>query len=280
MRTLPKAAIALTASLVLSLPARAAGPSFKKVVLVVLENTSYDKALAQPFLSSLARRGALLTDLSAETHPSQPNYIAMISGDTQGVRTDRPVTLDARNLGDLLTDAGKTWGVYAEDYPGGCDLSAQSGLYARKHVPFLSFRSVQADPALCARVTDASSFVSDLQGGTLPDFSLFIPNLDDDGHQTGVAAADRWMSSYFGPLLQSPAFSSGGVLLIVTFDENDRAAGNQVYTALYGASVAPGSTSDMPYSHYSLLRTIEQGLGLGDLGAGDASASPVTGVWR
>jgi acid phosphatase len=274
------ALLALAASLLPVRPALAAGPSFRKVVLVVLENTSYAKAMTQPFLSSLARKGALLTNLNAVAHPSQPNYVALIAGSTMGVRDDRPVTLNGRHLGDLLEDAGKSWRVYAEDYPGGCDLSAQSGLYARKHVPFLSFNDVQSDPARCARVTDASSFPSDLQGGSLADFSLFVPNLDDDGHQSGAGAADRWMSSYFGPLLDSPAFSSGGVLLIVTFDESHGTADNRVYGVLYGASVRPGTSSSQALTHYSLLRTVEDGLGVGTLGRGDASADAVSGVWR
>ncbi|MDE2491050.1 MAG: acid phosphatase [Elusimicrobia bacterium] len=274
----PLASALLAASALFPAAARAAGPSFRKVVVVMLENTGYDRAAAQPFLSSLASRGALLTDLSAETHPSQPNYVALVAGSTLGVRSDSPVTLDARHLGDLLEAAGKTWRVYAEDYPGNCFLGAQSGLYVRKHVPFLSFRDVQDDSSRCANVTDASSFASDLQGGSLPDFSLFVPNLDDDGHDTGVAVADQWLSSTFGPLLGAPAFSQD-TLLIVTFDEGTR-SDNRVYTVLYGAGVAPGSTSDAAYSHYSLLRTIEDGLGLGDLGQGDASAAPVSGVWR
>src|SRR5436305_7723072 len=67
-----------------------------KIMTVVLENTSYEEALEQPFLSSLAHEGALLTHLSSERHPSQPNYIALISGSTQGVSSDKKVDLDGR----------------------------------------------------------------------------------------------------------------------------------------------------------------------------------------
>ena len=93
-------------------------PHFKKVMIVVLENADYDEALRQPFLKQLSQEGAAFTQFYAETHPSQPNYIAMISGSTQGVFSDGNVDLDAQHVGDLLEAAGKSWKVYAEDFPG------------------------------------------------------------------------------------------------------------------------------------------------------------------
>ena len=271
-------ALALAALLLPGAARAASAPSFKKVVVVVLENTSYDEALAQPFMADLAKRGALLSNYHAVAHPSQPNYVALISGSNAGVPDDKPVTLSRRHLGDLLEAAGKTWGVYAEGYPGNCFLGASAGKYARKHAPFLSFKSVQADAARCARVTDASGFADAVRGGTLPDFSLYIPDLNDDGHDTGAPFADDWLKGAFGPLL---AAWPSDTLLVVTFDEDDRKnPANQVYAALYGASVAPGSVSADSLSHYSLLKTVEQALGLGTLGAGDASAAAISGVWR
>jgi hypothetical protein len=35
----------------------------------------------------------------------------------------------------------------------------------------------------------------------------------------------------------------------------------------------PGSTDNNPYTHYSLLRTVEENFGLGNLGRGDANAT-------
>ncbi|MDE2236770.1 MAG: acid phosphatase, partial [Elusimicrobia bacterium] len=229
-----------------------------------------------PFLTRLAKDGALLRQYYAVAHPSQPNYLALVSGSTHDVFSDDNVTLDGAQLGDLLEKAGKSWRVYAEGYPGGCFLGARRGRYVRKHVPFLSFREVQQDPARCARIVDGARFFSDLAAGSLPDYSLFIPDLDDDGHDTGVSFADRWLAKAFGPLLPHwPA----DTLLIVTFDEDDYGGDNQVYTALYGSIVRPGAVSLERYNHYSLLRTMEDGLGVGTLGAKDEAASPIAGVW-
>lgn len=264
-------------------PAAGAAPRFTKVMTIVLENTDYDDALAQPFLASLARRGALLTRFFAETHPSQPNYIALVSGSTHGVRNDRNVTIDARHVGDLLEAKGLHWKVYAERYPGGCFLGARADGYVRKHVPFLSFANVQRDPRRCARIVDASALARDIGAGTLPDYSLYIPDQKNDGHDTGVAYADRWLSATFGPLLKDRRFTAG-LLLVVTFDEDKHRSffpsSNHILTVLFGDSVEPGARSDTEYNHYSLLRLVEDRFGLGALGGNDSRAPAITGIWK
>ena len=130
---------------------------------MVLENTGYDRAMRQPFLKSLARRGALLRHFPAEAHPSLPNYIALVSGRPSGSTMTHDVTLDKPQIGDLLEAKGLSWKVYAEGYPGGCFLKASDGDYVRKHVPFLSFKNVQTDPARCARIVNAAELKSDVR---------------------------------------------------------------------------------------------------------------------
>lgn len=254
-------------------------PPFEKVFIVVLENATYANALAQPFLADLASRGALLANFFGETHPSQPNYIALTAGSTYGVTSNLNVSLDVGHVGDLLEAAGLSWKVYAEGYPGGCFLGASSGAYVRKHVPFLSFANVQTDPARCARIVNASALAGDIAGGTLPDYALYVPDLNNDGHDTSVTFADQWLATTFGPRLQDPRFTDGR-LFVVTFDEAPTTGPNHVYTSLYGRGVVPGAASAIRHDHYSLLRTIEDALALPTLGQHDATASPITGVWR
>ena len=254
-------------------------PSFERVLIVVLENEDAPNAIDQPFLKSLAARGAYLRAYDAITHPSQPNYIAMVAGDVHGVRGDGNVDLDVRHLGDLLEAKGLRWKVYAEGYPGRCERDARIGPYARKHVPFISFVNVQRDPARCAKIAKASELWDDVASGALPEFALYIPDMNNDGHDTGVAFADRWLGETFGPLLDDPRFTTG-MLFVVTFDESRPTGGNRIYTALYGDSVVPGSVSDYPWSHYSLLRTLEESFHLGTLGLNDQSAHPISGIWR
>ena len=249
---------------------------FSKIMVVVLENTDYDDAIEQPFLASLIKRGVLLTNFTAEAHPSQPNYIALISGSTFGVTSDANVDVDQRHIGDLLEAKGLQWKVYAEGYPGSCFLGALSGSYVRKHVPFLSFKNVQDDQNRCARIVNASEMVADVRDRKLPDFSLLVPDLNDDGHDTGVAYADGWLSGRIGLLLDDPAFTNG-LLLIVTFDESRHTilGKNHVATILIGDAVKAGTRLGDQYSHYSILRLVEDRFRLGTLGQNDAKAAPI-----
>src|SRR5262245_39897409 len=156
-------------------------PSFERIVIVVLENENEANAIEQPFMKSLAERGAYLRLYKAITHPSQPNYIAMVAGDVHGVTDDSNVDLDVRHLGDLLEAKGLRWKVYAEGYPGECRLDKSIGRYVRRHVPFISFKNVQGDPMRCANLVAASELYADIEAGTLPEFALYIPDRDNDG---------------------------------------------------------------------------------------------------
>lgn len=288
MRTKP-VLCALVAALTFLAASAQAAPSFSHVLIVMLENANYGDAISQPFLKDFASRGALLTNYHAVAHPSQPNYVALTAGTRAGVNGDGNVTVDLKNIADLLDANGKTWKAYAEGYPGGCFLGRSKGKYARKHVPFLSFRDITSDDARCARIVDASELATDVANGTVPNYSFFAPDLNDDGHDTDVSTADSWLAQNIGPLLSNPSFMKG-TLVVITFDEDDFLArnnpgkadlsGNRVYAALVGDMVAPGSTSDAAYSHYSLLRTVEDGLGLGTLGQNDDQATPIAGVWK
>jgi len=249
----------------------------KRVFIVVLENENFDNAFVQPTLASIADRGALLGAYYAVAHPSQPNYLALVGGATFVTGSD-PVTLPFAHLGDLLDERGVSWKAYAEDFPGNCFLGVGSGLYVRRHVPFLSFADVQSDPVRCGRVVPATQLDADLAGRNLPRFAMYVPNLNDDGHNTSVAVADAWLRARFEPLLANPEFTAG-MLFIVVFDEGRPAGPNRVYCAFLGAGVRPGSVAFTPYDHYDLLRTIEEIFHTGSLHRLDESAKVITGVW-
>ncbi|HVT03165.1 MAG TPA: alkaline phosphatase family protein [Thermoanaerobaculia bacterium] len=253
-------------------------PAVTRVVVVILENENGGVALEQPFLKKLASSGAYLSNYYALAHPSQPNYIGLVSGSIDGVQGNRIGTLNRRHLGDLLSEKRLTWKSYAEDYPGGCDLRSHIRNYVRRHEPFLSFKDVQ-EGAACANVRPGEEFDRDVQAG-LANFVLYVPNNDHNGHDTGVKVADRWLRSKFEPLLTNKQFMKG-TLLVVTFDEAENRGPNKIYTVLYGDSVTPGVYDDV-YDHYDLLRTIEEIFGLGTLGQHDAAAAarPITKVWR
>ena len=92
-----------------------------RVIVVVEENHSIGQIIGSPqapFLNRLAAQGTLLTSYFALTHPSLPNYLAMVSGGTQQITSDcGGCNLDAPNLADQLEAAGVSWKAYMEDLP-------------------------------------------------------------------------------------------------------------------------------------------------------------------
>ncbi len=129
-------------------PARAAGlPAPPAHTVIVLEeNHGYGEVIGSPqapYLNQLARQGALFTDSRAITHPSEPNYLALFSGSTQGVTDDScPHRFAAPNLAAELIAAGRTFAGYAEDLPATGSAVCSAGEYARKHVPWTDFSNV------------------------------------------------------------------------------------------------------------------------------------------
>lgn len=248
----------------------------RRVFLVVMENQDYAAVLQRPFVARLSREGALLANYHCITHPSQPNYIAMFSGSTWGVKDDTVRVLDVQHLGDLLEARGLSWRVYAERYPGNCNLSnaLDNNLYVRRHVPFLEFKNVVTSSARCSRVVNATQLDADIASGTLPTVSIYIPDQHNNGHDSDVDTADAWLDSRFTPLLRDPRFTDG-TLFVLTYDESRTTSTTHIAAVLWGASVRRGATSSHSYDHYDLLRTIEETFGLGTLGQQDQQTGEV-----
>lgn len=252
---------------------------FDKVVYIVFENENSTTVMSNDYFKSIANSYTYFSNFNAETHPSQGNYIAMISGSTYNIVSDKNIDLDGQHLGDLLENKKLTWKAYAENYPGNCFLDKTSGNYARKHVPFLSFKNVSTNFNRCANVESDATFFSDLASNNLPTFSMYTPNLLNDGHNTNVPYAANWLKSKFGNFIAHPE-SYPNVLLIITFDEGTTIGRNQIYTVAIGNMVKNGGLISQKLNHYSLLKMIEDEFSLGNLGKGDASEPVIQGLWK
>jgi hypothetical protein len=255
-------------------------PAVKHVVQVVFENADYADVLRTPYFAKLTERGALFTNFSAVTHPSEPNYIAMIAGDRLGAYGDGEYNFDATHLGTLMTRKGLSWKAYAEDFPGNCFLGMHSGNYARRHVPFMSFLDVTRNPSECAKVVRGEQFFSDISSRNLPAYSMYVPNLVNDGHDTNISYAARWFESAMGSIFNDPIVMKD-TLFIITFDESESyLRQNKVFTLFLGANVSPGLKVAESVSHYSVLRYIEDQFDLGSLGRNDVSAMMISNIWK
>ncbi len=247
-------------------------PVPEHVVVVVLENKDTEQVLgnsAAPYVNSLAAAGANLAGMHAETHPSQPNYLALFSGSTQGIDGDG--CFDQKrgpSLGGQLLAAGRTFTGYSEGLPSVGFTGCGSGKYARKHAPWVDFADVPAS---------ANRPLSDLPGdwSQLPTVSFVIPDLCNDMHSCSVATGDRWMRAHLADYVDWARDHNS--LLLVTFDESESDNGNQIATLWVGGGVRPGSYAEH-VDHYRLLRTIEEMYGLAPLGRA-AATSPITDIW-
>lgn len=255
-------------------------PAPAHIAVVVMENRSEASIIGNPeapYINSLARTNAYLDNYSGVTHPSLPNYLALIGGDTFGITSDcTDCFVNSRNLADSLADAGISGKAYMEDMPGAC-FGGSRGNYAQKHNPFAYFDNVRNDPARCMAVVPYSELAGDLAGDNLPTFIWITPNLCHDMHDCSVATGDRWLADNLPPLLNSSGFSQS--LLALVWDENDGSPGNRVPLILAGPQIRPGYISHTPANHYSLLRTIELAWGLPPLTANDGAAQPITDVF-
>jgi phosphatidylinositol-3-phosphatase len=252
-------------------------PAFGHAVVVVLENKARGEVLGNrdaPAFNAFGRGGAVLGGYRGVTHPSLPNYLALVSGSTHGISSDcTSCTVAGRSLADTLAARGRTWKTYAEGLPRPGWTGASSGRYAKKHDPFVYFRRVLARPAWVRRVVPLSQLARDLAARRLPAFSLVVPDLCHDMHDCSVATGDAWLKRFLPPLLKLP-----GTAVFAVFDESDTADPGVPALAL-GSLVRARSYSTSAMSHYGLLRTIEEGLGLPLLGR-SAHATPVTGIWK
>jgi hypothetical protein len=264
----------------------AASRHFDHVLVIVLENQDQEVAIRDPYLKSLAGQGANLTDFHGVVHPSYANYLAMVAGKLIPTHGDKQIDIPDETIADRLTAKGLTWKNYAEGYPGNCFLKDTKGRYARKHVPFISFTRVQH--GACQNVVTGTQFDKDLAaldkapgGGSFPNYAFYSPDLDDDGHDTGLKGGTRWLKGFLDPLLQNKAFMET-TLTVITYDESGQSkAGdtNHIYTVLLGDMVKPGDYAQH-CNHYSVLRTVEDNFGLEPLADGDRQAEPITGVWK
>src|SRR2546427_8493336 len=229
-------------------------PAPKHVFVIVLENTPYQLAMRQRYIAGLARQYAVATNYSEISNPSLPNYLAMTSGSTWGISDDEFHTLPAAGPGKQLSPAGISWKAYMEGFTGDCFSSPYP--YALKHNPFAYYGGVC--PPNVVPMTDLTT---DLNGDT-PLLSWITPGMCNDGHDCGVARADRWLSQMVPQITSSTAWNQGGVLFI-TWDESGAGDGRVALLV-----VAPGLHGQltMPLDHYSLLATIADRLRVPRLG--------------
>jgi chitodextrinase len=244
--------------------------TYAHVIWIWMENKSYDQIIGSseaPFENQLAQQCGLATNYTAATHPSLPNYIAATSGDYWGISDNNPPAshpLSVPSIYSQVRAAGKEWREYEENAPGNCPQDTVYP-YAVKHDPAAYYTGIRND---CFNwnvpmgTTSGGNFLNDLSSNSLPAFAFITPDLCNDTHDCSVATGDAWLKSWISLILTGAGYKSGNTALFLTWDEDDGSSTNRVVTVVVSPSTRPGTTSSTAFTHYSLLKTTEQMLGI------------------
>jgi phospholipase C len=269
-------------------------PNFEHIVTIIFENKGFETVIGNPLMpnyNKLAKDYTLLTQYYAIGHPSLPNYLALLGGDTFGIDKDcTDCFVNAPSLPELIQASGRTWKTYQEDMPSPCFVGNQ-GEYAQKHNPFVYFDPIRLNRIDCEKnVVPLTELKTDLKSGALPNFAFITPNLCNDAHSCSLDTADKWLGNMIQTL--TPALEQTGqpYLVVIMFDEAHKPTvlqrlivpgGGRVPVVLYSPDVKKGFEDSTFYNHYSLLKTISAAWGLSYLRhAADNSTLVIRAPWK
>ncbi|MGV0791432.1 alkaline phosphatase family protein [Mycolicibacterium sp. XJ1819] len=286
------------------------------VFMVYLENKGVSQIVGSPnapYINGLIDRYGYASNYFGVTHPSDPNYYPIIGGSDFGFNYNCPSNcfpVGTPNLVDDIESAGLTWAGYAE---GGGGYTSPTD-----RLPFLAFADVYNDAERVAtHLFDISQMEHDLADpATAPNFVWFAADDDTNmegptdfplgilhwalgflnpAHQYNVAAGDAWLERELGTIMDSATWNDPNrkSAVFVTFDEDynniTTGVGNEGNHIVMVVIPSPGAVAagmrdgafvvDSHYNHYSLLRTIEEALGLSPLTNNDEFAVPMNEFW-
>jgi hypothetical protein len=250
------------------------------IVVLIFENKSYTDVIGPaPYITSLANKCATApnwkdADFKVDgskdgQYNSKPSYATLTNGvspSVHGITKDTySVTTDVDNIYNQLNQAGKSFKDYYEAAAGGCGVRF-SGDY---HDPIRYYTNVAS---ICdTHDVPLSTFMTDVNSGNLPAFSMLLPTNDHNMHNNSLASGDAYAQSILDPLLNSQSYAKGDLAIFFVWDED-----TPIPNVLLAPSITAGTqvtvASGNPISHFSALRTWEEMLGLPLLG--DTNKAP------
>jgi hypothetical protein len=282
------------------------------VFMVYMENKGYTNIVGSPnapYINALYDAYGVATDYYALTHPSLPNYLAVLGGSDFHINWDCDTNcVDANNLTNTVTDAGKTWAAYEQNGGG----YSQAG-----ELSFLSFSNIYNDPGLVnSHILPLTQMGTDLANpATAPNYVWFAADEDNNmegpvdnligvlrfvisqftNQQYNVKAGDDYLAETIPTIMSSATWNDPDVksAIFLTWDEDNNNLslgfdnqGNHVVMivipspgAVAGGMRAGHFEVSGHLDHYSLLRTIDEALGLPPLTQNDRYATPMNGFW-
>jgi phosphatidylinositol-3-phosphatase len=282
----------LLVSLLLTLPTGVFGlgmADVRTVFVIVMENHDWSEIKGStnaPYLN-----GVLLPQSAyceqyynpSHLHPSEPNYLWLEAGTNFGILNDLNPSANhqatTNHLTTLLRSAGISWKTYQEDISGTYVPLVATNRYTPRHNPFVYFDDVTgtnnpAWPYAISHIRPLSELGPDLDAGTVARYNFITPNLCSDMHDScaptsnPIRQGDDWLAAIVPQILNSKDYQAGGCLFI-TWDESETGDGPIGMIVLSPQVRGGGYTSNVPYTHSSLLRTLQEIFGVGPM-LGDA----------
>jgi len=256
-------------------------PPIRTVFVIMMENKTWSDIIGStnaPYLNKtllpMAAHCENYQNLPG-MHPSLPNYLWIEAGTNFGIFDDGDPIDNHQNttnhLVTLLDTAGISWRAYQENISGtNLPLSTCCG-YSARHNPFVYFDNVTGtnDPTYTyglAHIRPYSELCADLTNNTVARYNFIIPSDCNDMHTdcsptyNRVLQGDMWLSKEIPPILNSPAYTNGGVLFIA-WDES-YTPDTRLPFVLVSPFGREGYGSTNYYDHSSLIRTLQEIFGV------------------
>jgi phospholipase C len=290
-------------------PCRGLAPPvrYRHVIWIVFENQGYDKVIGNhadlPYTNALSNACGLATNYFGVGDPSLPNYIAMTSGGTQGVTGDSSRPLAVPSIFSQVAARHWQWRSYSESMPSNCflaDYPSGQPVYTAHHEPVVYYSGIRSQ---CRRwdvplgtVSDGA-LASDLENDTLPAFAIIGPNDDGGTAKPGCSRpcgnvdpplSDVFLRDWMSKIVSSRAYRAGGTAIFITWDEDDVFTDSlcpaldcdHLATVVVAPSVRRATRSGVLSSHFSLLRTTEELLGIRQYLGDAATANSMSQAFR
>jgi phosphatidylinositol-3-phosphatase len=293
-------------------------PALNHVFVIIGENTDYgllNEKRTPYLLGTLKPAAAWFTDYRAVAHNSLADYVGLTSGQFTRCEQNDGLPGDChQNVNNIflqLDQAGVSWQAWMESMAEPCSLIPNGSLdgfnfYHPVHNPALYYDSIEGAggvwsesnksaeclandiPMGSTLANDTSTFDTALAKGTVAKVNFIVPNLCEDGHNrcsdpksSRFRQFDNFLRREVPRIEASPAFGRNSAI-VVLYDEGHGTRkdtdGGQVACAVLGPRVIPGEYAGS-YSHYSVLRTLEDAYRLPAYLEGASTAAPMNAIW-
>ncbi len=193
-------------------PTRNAINGIKTVFLIMMENHDWSTILGSSYCPYINNTLLPMASSSSQyftprsNHPSEPNYLWLVSGTNFGIQNDNPPSINHQSstntLFHQLDAAGISWKTYQENITGATVPDTDNGEYAVRHNPAVFFDTIRTNLQYCTNhVRPYPELARDLTNNTVPRFSFIVPNLTNIMHNTTPGSAssrlqgDNWLAS-------------------------------------------------------------------------------------